>query len=173
LLSQQTYDRTANMVIRKAYPSDIPLIREMAYKIWPITYGTVLPGKQIDYMLELIYSEKVLYEQMTTDIEFIIVYDGVHPVGFASYSLIEPQLYKLHKIYVLPSLQGRGTGRFAIEQLVKAMKSKGATALLLNVNRQNNAKEFYEKLGFAVIKEEDIDIGSGYFMNDYVMEKKF
>jgi len=38
------------------------------------------------------------------------------------------------------------------------------------VNRQNNAKNFYEKLGFVVIKEEDIDIGNGYFMNDYVME---
>ena len=33
-------------------------------------------------------------------------------------------------------------------------------------------KEFYEKLGFTVIKEEDIDIGNGYLMNDYVMEKK-
>ena len=104
--------------------------------------------------------------------EFILIYDGVEPIGFASFSLIEPKVFKLHKIYVLPSQQGRGTGRFAIEQMVKAMKSKGATALLLNVNRQNNAKEFYEKIGFAVVKEEDIDIGNGYFMNDYVMEKK-
>ena len=52
------------------------------------------------------------------------------------------------------------------------MKAKGGTTLQLNVNRQNNAKEFYEKMGFAVIGEEDIDIGSGYYMNDYIMEKK-
>ena len=52
------------------------------------------------------------------------------------------------------------------------MKAKGATVLQLNVNRHNTAKSFYEKLGFAVIKEEDIDIGSGYFMNDYIMEKR-
>ena len=31
---------------------------------------------------------------------------------------------------------------------------------------------FYEKLGFSVVGEEDIDIGQGYFMNDFVMEKK-
>lgn len=160
------------MTIRKAHPGDIPLIRDMAYKIWPQTYGSILSQEQIDYMLNLLYSEKVLHEQMEQHIEFILVYDGVHPVGFASFGLTEPQIYKLHKIYVLPSQQGRGTGRFIIDQLVKAMKSKGATSLQLNVNRQNNAKSFYEKLGFVVIKEEDIDIGNGYFMNDYVMEKK-
>jgi RsiW-degrading membrane proteinase PrsW (M82 family)/ribosomal protein S18 acetylase RimI-like enzyme len=172
LLSQQTYNPTATMVIRKAYPADIPLIRDMAYKIWPVTYGSILSKEQIDYMLDLIYGEKVLHEQMENNIEFIIVYDGVHPVGFASFSLIEAQVYKLHKIYVLPSQQGRGTGRFIIDQLVKAMKTKGAITLQLNVNRHNNAKSFYEKLGFVVIKEEDIDIGNGYFMNDYVMEKR-
>jgi len=172
ILSQQTYNPTETMTIRKAYPGDIPLIRDMAYKIWPQTYGSILSQEQIDYMLNLLYSEKILHEQMEENIEFIIVYDGVHSVGFASFSLTEPKIYKLHKIYVLPSQQGRGTGRFIIDQLVKAMKSRGATSLQLNVNRQNNAKNFYEKLGFVVIKEEDIDIGNGYFMNDYVMEKK-
>ncbi|MGZ8545109.1 MAG: GNAT family N-acetyltransferase, partial [Flavisolibacter sp.] len=49
---------------------------------------------------------------------------------------------------------------------------KGATVLRLNVNRNNSARSFYEKLGFEMIGEEDIDIGNGYFMNDYVMEKK-
>jgi ribosomal protein S18 acetylase RimI-like enzyme len=51
------------------------------------------------------------------------------------------------------------------------MKTQGATTLQLNVNRNNPAKIFYEKLGFAVLNEEDIDIGNGYFMNDYVMQK--
>lgn len=171
-LSQQTYKPTETMAIRKAYPHDIPLIRDLTYKIWPATYSNILSKEQIDYMLNLMYSEKSLQEQMQQNHEFILIYDGVEPIGFASFSLTEPTVFKLHKIYVLPSQQGRGTGRFAIEQLVKAMKSKGASALLLNVNRQNNAKEFYEKIGFAVIKEEDIDIGNGYFMNDYVMEKK-
>jgi ribosomal protein S18 acetylase RimI-like enzyme len=161
------------MVIRKASPADISLIREMAYKIWPVTYGNILSQEQIDYMLNLIYGEEVLHEQMENNTEFIIAYDGVDAVGFASFSLTGPQVYKLHKIYVSPSQQGKGTGRFIIGELVKEMKTKGANILQLNVNRHNNAKAFYEKLGFIVIKEEDIDIGSGYFMNDYVMEKKF
>ena len=62
----------------------------MAYKIWPVTYGNILSPEQLDYMLKLIYDEKVLQEQMEKNVEFIIVYDGVHPVGFASFSLTEP-----------------------------------------------------------------------------------
>jgi ribosomal protein S18 acetylase RimI-like enzyme len=59
-----------------------------------------------------------------------------------------------------------------IGEILKAIARKGGKALRLNVNRNNKAKEFYEKLGFTVIQEEDIDIGSGYYMNDYIMEKK-
>jgi len=173
LLSQQTFNPLESMLIRKAYPADVPLIRHMAYETWPQTYGDILSKDQLVYMLELIYNENTLKEQMGQGVEFILVYDGVHPAGFASFSMIQPGIYKLHKIYVLPSQQGKGTGRYIIDQLVKAMKQKGATTLQLNVNRHNNAKLFYEKLGFVVTREEDVDIGNGYFMNDYVMEKKF
>jgi ribosomal protein S18 acetylase RimI-like enzyme len=47
---------------------------------------------------------------------------------------------------------------------------KGLTYLELNVNRQNTAIGFYKKLGFKIIAEEDIPIGNGFFMNDYVMQ---
>ncbi|MGK2862511.1 MAG: GNAT family N-acetyltransferase [Chitinophagaceae bacterium] len=161
------------MMMRKAGPDDVSLIRDMALKIWPVTYQKILSPEQIDYMLRLIYSEDILRNQMQENITFILVYDGEQPVGFASYELINSGVFKLHKIYVLPSLQGKGTGRFIIDQLVIEMKANGATSLQLNVNRLNNAKFFYEKLGFEVIREEDIDIGNGFFMNDFVMEKKW
>jgi RsiW-degrading membrane proteinase PrsW (M82 family)/ribosomal protein S18 acetylase RimI-like enzyme len=171
-LSQQTYNPTETMLVRKAYEHDIPLIRDLTYKIWPATYSNILTGAQIQYMLEMMYSEKSLTEQMRQGHEFVIIYDGVEPIGFASVSVLQPQVFKLHKLYVLQSYQGKGTGRFAIREIVNAIKRKGATSLLLNVNRNNTAKQFYEKLGFTVISEEDIDIGNGYFMNDYVMELK-
>lgn len=171
-LSQKTYRPTETMLIRKAFPHDIPLIRELADKIWPQTYSDILSGEQIDYMMKLMYSEQALAEQMKKGDEFIIVYDSVQPIGFASVSMQEPRVFKLHKLYILPSYQGKGTGRFTIDELVKAIKRKGAASLTLNVNRNNNAKVFYEKIGFTVIREEDIDIGNGYMMNDYVMEMK-
>ena len=163
---------TASLILRRATEKDIPLIRDLTMKIWPQTYSTILSAPQIDYMLKMIYSEDSLQQQMKENHEFIIVSDGKEPAGFASFSLAEPGVYKLHKIYVMPQKQGKGTGKFVIGEIIKAIIRKGGTALRLNVNRNNKAIEFYEKLGFTVIKEEDIDIGNGYLMNDYVMERK-
>ena len=98
--------------------------------------------------------------------------DEESQVGFASYAPTkESGVYKLHKIYVLPNQQGKGLGKTIVDFIVNDIKPQGAKKLLLNVNRNNKAKSFYERLGFTVIKEEDIDIGNNYFMNDYVMEK--
>jgi len=173
MLSQQTFMPTASLTLRRALEKDIPLIRDLSTRIWPQTYATILSAEQIEYMMDLMYSEAALLNQMKEKHEFIIVNDGVEPVGFASFSLSEPGIYKLHKIYVMPQNQGKGTGKFVINEIIKAIIRKGGKGLQLNVNRNNKAKDFYEKLGFTVIKEEDIDIGSGYFMNDFVMERKF
>jgi len=170
-LSQQTFQPTANLSIRRASPSDIPLIRNLAEKIWPATYESILPTEQIEYMMNLMYSETALQKDMQNNIDFILLLDSNVPVGFAAYGWIAPGICKLHKIYVLRELQGKGMGAFIINEITNRLHIAGASALQLNVNRNNTAKGFYEKLGFTVIREEDIAIGGGYFMNDYVMEK--
>ncbi|HWC53519.1 MAG TPA: GNAT family N-acetyltransferase [Chitinophagaceae bacterium] len=156
--------------IRNATTDDISLIRELTFKVWPQTYAAIISKEQIDYMLDMMYSETSLKKQMAEGCQFVIAYDDNEPVGFASYQETEPQLFKLHKIYVLPTQQGKGTGKFIINHIVEKIKSKNAKALQLQVNRYNKAKSFYEKLGFFVLKEINLDIGNGYFMNDYVMQ---
>jgi ribosomal protein S18 acetylase RimI-like enzyme len=161
------------LTIQEAGIGDIPLIRELCFKIWPQTYSAILSQAQIDYMLELMYSEQSLHRQMTEEeCKFIFVYDDHTPVGFASYGAAGPGLFKLHKIYILSNQQGKGTGKFVIDYIIRSIKEKGATALQLQVNRKNNAKLFYEKIGFSVIYSYDFPIGNGYVMDDYVMEKK-
>ncbi len=171
LLSQQTFKPAATLRIRRASEKDIPLIRDLSLKVWPATYQLIISPAQIDYMMEMMYSGDSLKEQMQQNHEFIIVSDGPEPIGFASFGLIEPGTYKLHKLYILPGNQGKGAGRFVIEQILNAIIRKGGHSLRLNVNRNNKALNFYEKLGFLKINEEVLDIGSGYVMDDYVMEK--
>jgi RsiW-degrading membrane proteinase PrsW (M82 family)/ribosomal protein S18 acetylase RimI-like enzyme len=168
-LSQKTYRPTESMRLRRAFPHDIPLIRDLTKRIWPETYHNLLAPDQIEYMIKLIYSEESLNQQMKSGDEFVIVYDGVEPIGFASVGMEEPTVFKLHKLYILPGQQGRGAGKFTITELIKAIKRKGAKSFLLNVKRDNPAKSFYEKMGFVVVEEVDIDIGNGYFMRDFVM----
>ncbi len=101
---------------------------------------------------------------------FFLAEFAEEPVGFASFSASdEPGIFKLHKLYVKSGIQGRGLGRALINHILLELDALKATALELNVNRNNNARSFYEKLGFQVIREEDIDIGNDYWMNDYVM----
>ena len=102
--------------IKKASASDIPLIRELTFRIWPQTYSSILSPEQIDFMLEMMYSEASLLKQITEEgCQFIIVYDNNIPVGFASYGQIEIKTWKLHKIYILHDQQGKGLGKFVID----------------------------------------------------------
>lgn len=160
---------------REAGITDIPLIRKLAYAVWPQTYSDILSEEQTTYMLDMMYSAVSLKEQMEQKQHtFIIAYHNREPSGFASYSVKDASnkaAYRLHKIYVLPGMQGTGTGRKIIGFIIQDIIPLGAKSLELNVNRHNKAKGFYEALGFRVIKQEDIAIGNGYFMNDFVMEK--
>jgi diamine N-acetyltransferase len=159
--------------IREARLEDIPLIHQLAHATWPAAYSHILTDDQLQYMLENIYSYPSLEKQMIGHAhDFIILDYNKAPHGFASFSEINPGRYKLHKLYVLPSSQGKGFGKTLLDEVIHSARSSSATSLILNVNRHNKARFFYEKLGFDVIGEEDIDIGQGFFMNDYVMEKK-
>ena len=160
----------SSFVLRDANNDDIYLIGEIAYKVWPLTYGEILPAGQLEYMLEKIYSPGSLKNQMQ-DLHhhFLILEQEGRGVGFAAYSEIEPGVFKLHKLYVLTELQGRGAGRILLERVIKNIQGENGETLVLNVNRNNPAIHFYEKQGFKVSREEKIDIGGGYFMDDYVM----
>ena len=163
------------MLYRKADINDISLIRELTFKVWPATYAPILTQEQINYMLEMMYSVSSLEKQIR-DLghQFIVGYEGIEPVAFASYSPLpdERSVYRLHKIYILPSMQGKGAGKEMLQYIIENIIPAGAAILELNVNRFNSAKSFYEKMGFVVYRTEDNHIGNGYYMNDYVMRKQ-
>lgn len=158
--------------VRPATTGDIELIRQLTFRVWPQTYASIISREQIDYMLDMMYSPASLEKQMNDGARFIIAYDGDEPVGFASFQEIKPAVYKLHKLYVLTTQQGKGTGRFLIDHICNTIKPEGAKALQLQVNKMNKAKTFYEKIGFTVKEEMILDIGNGYVMDDYIMEKE-
>jgi GNAT superfamily N-acetyltransferase len=158
--------------IRFADLEDINTIGFLAQQIWPRAYQDILSDAQLGYMLNLFYSPASLRHQMLEDKQnFLVVEEDEEPIGFASWSrAAEPGVYRLHKIYVLSGMQGKGLGKAILDFIFEDIAPQGARVLQLNVNRNNKARRFYEKMGFAVIREEDIDIGNNYFMNDYVME---
>ncbi len=172
LFPKQFNEQPTNMIIiRDAITDDIPLIRRLALDIWPDAYQEIIPKEQLDYMLDLIYSTNALDHQMRMGQRFLLIEENGTPKGFAGFGEVDPPgTYKLHKLYVLPAKQGSGLGRQLITHVMNLVQALEGKALVLNVNRHNKAKSFYEKMGFRVVREEDIDIGRGYYMNDYVMQ---
>ena len=157
----------------------LSIIRDLAYTIWPSTYEDILSNAQLEYMLDSFYSIANLEKQMDNGQVFELLFEDTTNIGFVAYELncnfdnLSQPLTKIHKIYLLPETQGKGFGKFMIDEIVKIAKSNNQKGVFLNVNKYNKAKFFYEKLGFVISKEEVIDIGNGYVMDDYVMEYLF
>jgi ribosomal protein S18 acetylase RimI-like enzyme len=160
-----------DLIIRPASLLDIPAIQELSDCIWPIAYGSILSKTQIAFMLKKMYSTEALTHQMKQlNHHFLMLEAEGLPRGFASFSAHTKQVYRLHKLYILTDFQGRSAGKKLLQTVIEHSKEQGASALELNVNRHNKAIDFYKKNGFTIVREEDIDIGSGFFMNDYVMQ---
>ena len=151
-------------------------VRAIAFEVWPKTYGAILSEEQLDYMLDMMYSVAALQEQANLKKHlFVLIYAHDEVVGFASYehNVNDSGKTKIHKIYILSSQQGKGTGKTLIDYIEQQALAFGDKALFLNVNKYNSAIHFYQKIGFEIAKEEVIDIGNGFVMDDYVMEKIF
>jgi len=161
------------MVIQKNSDPNFTSIRAIAQEVWPIAYGAILSEEQLAYMMEMMYSIPSLQKQANEKgNHFILAVEDETPLGFAAYELDYDQTKKtkIHKIYILSNQQGKGIGRLLIDYIKQQARQNNQETLLLNVNKNNVARHFYQKLGFSISYEEVIDIGQGYVMDDYVME---
>jgi diamine N-acetyltransferase len=158
--------------IHEASPLEIELIRSLIQRIWKPTYQEILSEEQMDFMLEWMYDAGTLQQQMDAGHVFLILNEDETPVGFAGYqcNYHGVDVCKLHKIYLLPETQGKGLGKMLLNAVAEKAREAGQQRLLLNVNRHNKALQFYRSYGFEITGEEDIDIGNGFYMNDYQME---
>ena len=158
--------------IRKASVEDITVIRVMALVVFPHTYREILSSEQLDYMMDWMYSAESLEKQMTEDGHiYYLAYHANKPVGYLSIQPEGNHIYHLQKIYVLPSFQGMGLGKLLFEQAIRAIKElhPSPCQMRLNVNRQNKALTFYQKMGMKKVDEGDFPIGNGFYMNDFIM----
>lgn len=158
--------------IRKATTADISTIQKLASEAFPHTYREILSSEQIEYMMDWMYSSESLLRQMEEERHiYFLAYHGEIPVGYLS---IQPEgdgIFHLQKLYLLPACQGMGWGRQLFFHAVGVIKAlhPAPCRMLLNVNRRNEALHFYQKMGMTKVTEGDFAIGSGFYMNDFIM----
>lgn len=161
------------ITIVEATANDFAIIKDLAYRIWPNTYGSILSEKQLAYMLNTFYSEATLKDNVQNKKHlFFLVKEYHQSVGFASYqhNYQNKEVTRLHKIYLLPDMQGKGIGKLLIDHIAAIAVQNKMNVLSLNVNRFNKAVVFYQKLGFEIKGKVDLVLDHTYLMEDYIME---
>ena len=156
-------------MIRKATDKDFPTIQHIAQTTWPVAYGDIISVEQLTYMLELMYSTPSLEKQITDGHQFYLFETEGSPIGFASVSNEGNNIFKLNKLYVLPTTQKTGAGKALVLHAIEHAKNNGGKQLILQVNKVNKATNFYLKHGFTILEENVFELEHGYVMDDYIM----
>ncbi|WP_370900520.1 GNAT family N-acetyltransferase [Chryseobacterium gossypii] len=161
------------MKLIKATEKDIPLIQDLARKSWENAYAEILSKAQREYMLITMYSRDEISSHMKNpDYHYYLIQDENHQSyeGFLGYeNHYEARTTKLHRIYLIPESKGKGLGKKALEFLKEKASESGDVRIILNVNKYNSARKFYESQGYRVYDEGIFDIGNNFIMDDYLM----
>jgi GNAT superfamily N-acetyltransferase len=93
-------------------------------------------------------------------------------VGYAAirYDASDARLF-ISKLYLLAAHRKSGAGRESLAMIERMARERGATHLWLTVNKGNPSVRAYERLGFQIAEAIVMDIGGGFVMDDYRMEK--
>ena len=163
--------RLGMATFEKAAITDIPIIQELAYKIWHQYYPGIISVEQINYMLERMYSSSTLHSEWMSRVIYKLVIDQQVPIGYLAYQYEKDKhRIKLNKLYLLPEYHGQGIGQAMLFQVKEEGKQYKADQIYLTVNKNNEkAIKAYKKFGFVITESIVNDIGGGHVMDDFIM----
>lgn len=161
----------------------IAIAAKLAREIWVEHYTPIIGGEQVEYMLTHFQSEPAIARQLGEGYEYFLLGIKVNDpdtVGAAfkwvGYCASQPQpaarrLF-ISKLYVSAAVRGHGIGRMALEYLTQLARLRGLATLWLTVNKYNPALQQYLRWGFVNVAPLVADIGGGYLMDDFKLEKQ-
>ncbi|MDR2261675.1 MAG: GNAT family N-acetyltransferase [Azoarcus sp.] len=163
---------TLDIDIRPIAPDEAPAIAALAGVVWLDAYSGILSRAQIDYMLARRYDHARLRAECGDPAKWLRqAFAGDFRAGFAACEICGGA-FKLDKLYVHPAMQRRGVGAALVAHAAALARGAGYSAMILAVNKNNaQALRAYAKYGFRVREAAVTDIGGGFEMDDYIMEK--
>jgi ribosomal protein S18 acetylase RimI-like enzyme len=156
--------------------AQLAVVAELAREIWYEYYVALIGRAQVDYMVAKFQSVSAMAQQMREGYEYFLLARAGRNVGYCAVQAQtdnqtgEGSLF-ISKLYVLQQERGAGTGRLCMEFIEQLARSRGLQLLWLTVNKGNPAVNAYKRLGFRIARDLVIDIGGGFVMDDYRMEK--
>ncbi len=158
-------------IITVTETNEIAIVVSLADAIWREHYTSIIGKDQVDYMLGKFQSAEAIKTQIDEGARYHLLLYNNTPAGYCSFYLKESELF-LSKIYLRKTLRGKGLGGKMLKFIQDEAVNNGLRQISLTVNK-NNAKSIaaYVKLGFKKVKPIVIDIGNGFIMDDFLMEK--
>lgn len=151
---------------------DILALTALAREIWNEYYVAIIGQAQVDYMVARFQSPDAVRDQIAAGYEYFVVRSEGRLIGYIAVKA-EPEQFQLFisKLYLHKSNRGSGTGRACMEFIEHLGRERGLARLWLTVNKANPSVKLYERLGFRIAADIVIEIGNGFVMDDYRMEK--
>lgn len=161
----------SGLTLEPAREADLPLIAELADRIWWQAYPPIIGAAQVHYMLGRGYALPALCAARREGTRFSLFRFGPYAVGFSAWRAEDGEGF-IDKLYLLPALHGRGLGRRLIDATCRQIAGAGHDAGRLRVNRHNHpAIRAYRRAGFSIIATDCLPIGAGFVMDDYLMRR--
>ena len=160
-------------IIQAINKLDYEQISKLAFEIWTEHYTPIIGTPSVDYMLNKFQTAIAIENQVLEGTEYYKLNFNGELSGYLSFYKKDPFLF-LSKIYVQNSLRGKGLGKKAMAFVEEKAKELNCIGISLTVNRENtNSIKTYKKMGFVNTGTNIADIGEGFVMDDYLMEKIF
>lgn len=157
--------------ITKINADEMELLSKIATAILREHYDPIVGVAQNDYMLEKFQSVHAITGQIAEGYRYYWAECDGEKAGFFAIIPRGDRLY-LSKLYLKKEFRGRHLARPMVDFMADVAKTEGLRSIFLNVNKHNDDSiEAYKHLGFEIIGKEKNDIGCGYYMDDFVMEK--
>lgn len=151
---------------------------ELAGEIWREHFTPIIGAEQVEYMLAKFQSAEQICTDMAENnyIYFMAQCEKNYPTDkHLGYCAVVPRADHLFlsKMYVKSKYRGRGIARsFLNEADALCRLEYGFNKMRLVVNKHNSgAIATYQKMGFETVDAVKTDIGGGFFMDDYIMER--
>lgn len=150
-------------------------ISALAKEIWEEHYTPIIGAEQVEYMLSKYRSAEQIHADIRENdyIYFTANCEKKHfMIGYCAVLPKEDHLF-ISKIYVHKDRRGRGISSSLLNEIYALCRwNYNFDKVRLTVNKNNaNTIEIYKKKGFEVVDSVKTDIGNGFFMDDYIMEK--
>jgi GNAT superfamily N-acetyltransferase len=160
-------------ITRVSTPDDMAAVARLAQEIWPQHFTPIIGKAQVDYMLEQFQSAGAVLSQIGSGWEYYLAVFDHETVAYAGLvPEVDSKRMMLSKIYVKESARGKGVGRSIMDFVERKCRDEGFNLIWLTVNRFNSGPiSWYRHRGFVTVDEVKKDIGGGFVMDDYIMEK--